>query len=77
MPFVRISIVREVLAPDPKVKKAAICGKVAAAISDATGLPQAEISIVFDEVAAADWYVGNASVETLRFPGKAGDVPGG
>lgn len=67
MPFVNIRIVREVLAADPAGKKAAIGSKVAAAISDATGLPAREVSIVFDEVAARDWYVGADSVEKLRF----------
>jgi len=67
MPFVRITIVRETLADDPKGKKAAISAKVAAAISEATRLPEHEISIVFDEVAAVDWYVGTKDVESLRF----------
>lgn len=67
MPFVRISIVKEVLAADPSGKKAAISRSVAAAIFEATGLPATEVSVVFDEVDARDWYVGDTSVETLRF----------
>ena len=67
MPFVRITIVRETLADDPSGKKAAISSKVAAAIAEATGLPEHEISIVFDEVDARNWYVGRTDVETLRF----------
>ncbi|MGJ7040346.1 4-oxalocrotonate tautomerase [Shinella sp. BE166] len=67
MPFVRITIVRETLADDPSGKKAAISSKIAAAIAEATGLPEREISIVFDEVDARNWYVGSTDVETLRF----------
>jgi len=77
MPFVRITIVRETLADDPKGKKAAISAKIAAAISEATKLPQHEISIVFDEVAAANWYVGTSDVESMRFPGAKGQELGG
>ncbi len=66
MPFVRITIVRETLADDPSGKKAAMSSKVAAAICEATGLPERDISIVFDEVDARDWYVGNSNVESLR-----------
>lgn len=66
MPFVRITIVREVLADDPAGKKAAISGKVATAIAEATGLPEREVSVVFDEVDARDWYLGDTNIETLR-----------
>ncbi|KSV87467.1 tautomerase family protein [Sinorhizobium sp. GL28] len=66
MPFVRITIGRETLADDPSGKKATMSSKVAAAIAEATGLPEREISIVFDEVDARNWYVGRTDVETLR-----------
>ncbi|WP_077966101.1 tautomerase family protein [Ensifer adhaerens] len=66
MPFVRIAIVRETLADDPAAKKAEISSKVVAAIAEATGLPECDISVVFDEVEARNWYVGNTDVETLR-----------
>jgi len=69
MPFVHIRIVREVLAADPAGKKAAISAKIAAAIGDATGLPRGEVSIVFDEIDAGDWFVGAQSVQELRFGG--------
>lgn len=55
MPFVRITIVREVLQSDPAGRKAAISAKVAGAIAEATGLPEHEVSIVFDEVEARNW----------------------
>lgn len=67
MPFVRITIVRETLADDPSGKKAAVSSKVAAAIAEVTGLPEREISIVFDEVDARNWYLGSTDVEALRF----------
>ncbi|MBV7522531.1 tautomerase family protein [Ensifer sp. ENS12] len=66
MPFVRITIVRETLADDPAAKKAAIRSQVTAAIAEATGLSEREISVVFDEVDASNWYVGRTDVGTLR-----------
>jgi 4-oxalocrotonate tautomerase len=66
MPFVSIRIVREVLADDPAGKKAAISASVASAIAAATGLPPDDVSIVFEEVAARDWFVGTTDVETRR-----------
>lgn len=66
MPMVNIKIVREALAADPEAKKAAIAEKVAAAISTATGLPKTSVWVVFDEVAAKDWYVGDESVAAMR-----------
>lgn len=67
MPFVRITIVRETLADDPSGKKAAVSSKVAAAIAEVAGLPEREVSIVFDEVDARNWYLGSTDVEALRF----------
>lgn len=66
MPFVNIRIVREVIAADPDGKKAAIAKKVAAAIVEATGVGENDVWVVFEEVAARDWYVGPISVETRR-----------
>jgi 4-oxalocrotonate tautomerase len=66
MPFVNIRIVREAIASDPESKKAAIAEKVASAISEAAGLPKSDVWVVFEEVAARDWYLGSASVESLR-----------
>jgi len=72
MPFVSIRIVKEVLEPDPVGKKAAIAGTVARAIADATGLPPDDVSIVFEEIEAKNWYVGVTNVETRRSNRKAG-----
>jgi 4-oxalocrotonate tautomerase len=66
MPFVNIRIVREVIAADPKGKKAEISQAVTNAIIKATGLTQKDVWVVFEEVAARDWYVGDTDVETLR-----------
>jgi 4-oxalocrotonate tautomerase len=66
MPFVNIRIVKEVIASDPEGKKAAIAEKVTGAIHEATGLPKSDVWVVFEEVAARDWYVGPSSVEKLR-----------
>lgn len=66
MPFVNIRIVKEVIAADPKGKKTEISQAVTAAIVKATGLTQKDVWVVFEEVAARDWYVGETDVETLR-----------
>lgn len=66
MPFVNIRIVKEVIASDPEGKKAAIAEKVTNAIAEAAGLPRTDVWVVFEEVAARDWYLGPTSVETIR-----------
>ena len=66
MPFVNIRIVKEVIASDPEGKKAAIAEKVAAAITEVAGVGKSDVWVVFEEVAARDWYVGDASVASLR-----------
>ena len=66
MPFVNIRLVKEVIASDPIGKKAAIATGVVKAITEATGLSEGDVWVVFEEVAARDWYVGPTSVETRR-----------
>jgi 4-oxalocrotonate tautomerase len=66
MPFVNIRIVKEVIAADPKGKKAEISKAVTQAITAATGLSNNDVWVVFEEVPARDWYVGTTDVETLR-----------
>ena len=66
MPFVNIRIVREVIADDPAGKKAAIADGVVEAINTATGIARDDVWVVFEEVAARDWYVGQTNVETRR-----------
>ena len=66
MPFVTIRIVKEVIAADPAGKKANISKAVTDAITAATGLGKSDVWVVFEEVAARDWYVGDTNVETMR-----------
>jgi 4-oxalocrotonate tautomerase len=71
MPFVNIRLVKELIADDPAGKKAAIAKGVSAAITKTTGLGDNDVWIVFEEIAARDWTIGPATVESLRFNGKA------
>ena len=66
MPFVNIQLVKEVIASDPKGKKATIAEGVVKAITAATGLTNEDVWVVFEEVNARDWYVGPTDVETRR-----------
>jgi 4-oxalocrotonate tautomerase len=66
MPFVNIRIVREVIADDPERKKSAIADKVASAIHEVAGVGKNDVWVVFEEVAARDWYVGTTSVDARR-----------
>jgi len=66
MPFVNIRLVKEVIASDPEGKKAAIAAKVTEAITEATGLADSDVWIVFEEVLARDWFIGTTDVATLR-----------
>ena len=61
-----IRLVKEVIASDPVGKKATIAKRVTSAIAEATGLTENDVWVVFEEVAAGDWYVGPTSVETMR-----------
>jgi 4-oxalocrotonate tautomerase len=67
MPFVNIRIVKEVIAADPAGKKAQISKAVTDAITAATGLNRSDVWVVFEEVAARDWYLGDTDVESLRY----------
>lgn len=66
MPFVSIRLVKEVITDDPVGKKAAMATKIVAAITEATGLSNDDVWVVFEEVAARDWFVGDASVHVRR-----------
>ena len=66
MPFVNIRIVKEVIADDPAGKKAEIAQRVTDAIASTAGIPKDAVWVVFEEVAAKDWYVGSTSVEQMR-----------
>lgn len=66
MPFVNIRIVKEVIADNPVAKKTAMAEKIAAAINEVTGIAMTDIWVVFEEIAARDWFVGDTSVEVRR-----------
>ena len=66
MPFVNIHIVKEAIAADPAGKKGRIAKAVKDAIRAETGLGESDVWVVFEEVLARDWYVGETSVETMR-----------
>lgn len=66
MPFVNIRIVKEVIADDPEAKKAAMAQKIAAAIAETAGISKNDVWVVFEEVAARDWFVGDSSVQERR-----------
>ncbi|MCB1493167.1 MAG: tautomerase family protein [Rhodobiaceae bacterium] len=66
MPFVNIRLVKEVIADDPEGKKAAMAEKIVDAVNTVTGIGRDDIWVVFEEVAARDWYVGETNVETRR-----------
>jgi 4-oxalocrotonate tautomerase len=66
MPFVNIRLVKEVIADDPERKKAAMAKAIVKSITETTGLTNDDVWVVFEEVAARDWFVGPTNVETRR-----------
>ena len=62
MPFVNIQILKG----HPQVRKDEMARRVTAAISELAVLPPEAIWVVFDEVAAEDWYVGSTRVSELK-----------
>lgn len=69
MPMVTVNYVREKLGADASERKAAIAAKVAEAVAEGIGVASGDVWVVFNDVGAADWYVGHESVaERLRKP---------
>jgi len=66
MPFVNIRIVKEVIEDDPVAKKAQITKQVVNAISNAAGVPEEAVWVVFEEVSEVDWFVGQKRVKEMR-----------
>ncbi len=67
VPFVNVRLVKQAIATDPEAKKAEVAEAIATALSKVTGRPKDEVWIVFEEVEARDWYLGETSVRRLRF----------
>ena len=62
MPFVNIRLV----GGRSQERKDEISKRVVDAISDVLDLPRDDIWVVFEDVPAGDWYVGNTTVAELR-----------
>ena len=62
MPFVSIKI----LAGHPQQRKDEISRRVTDAISEVAQLPKEAVWVVFEDVAAEDWYVGSRSVAEIN-----------
>ena len=62
MPFVNIRI----LAGHPQARKDEISRRVTDAISEVAQLPKEAVWVVFEDVAAEDWYVGSRSVAEIK-----------
>lgn len=66
MPFVTIQI----LAGHPQERKNEISRRVTEAVAEVAGLPKDAVWVVFEDVAAQDWYVGGTTVAELKQAGK-------
>jgi len=62
VPFVNIQILKG----HPQDRKNEIASRVTAAISELAQLPKEAIWVVFEDVAAEDWYVGAEPVSELK-----------
>ena len=62
MPFVNIQI----LEGHPQERKDEMARRVVAAVSELAQLPPDTVWVVFDELPATDWYVGNTRVDVLK-----------
>lgn len=62
MPFVNIQILKG----HPQERKDEIARRITNAVSELAQLPPEAIWVVFDEVAAEDWYVGHTRVDIMK-----------
>jgi len=69
MPFVNIRILDDILGDGAEEKKANISRVVTEAISSAAGIPEDYVWVVFEDIPAAEWYVGGKSVTKNRAEG--------
>jgi 4-oxalocrotonate tautomerase len=66
MPFVTVKILKG----HSQERKDEISRRVTAAVSEVAELPKEAVWVVFQDVAAEDWYVGANTVATLKKAGK-------
>jgi len=66
MPFVTIRI----LEGHPQERKNEISRRVTEAISELAMLPKEAVWVVFEDVSAEDWYIGAATVASLKQAGR-------
>jgi 4-oxalocrotonate tautomerase len=69
MPFVTIRILKG----HSQQRKQEIAQRVVAAVSEVAELPKDAVWVVFEDVAAEDWFLGERSVRDIR-SGKAFDA---
>ena len=62
MPFVNIQILKG----HPQARKDEISRRITDAISEVAQLPKQAIWVVFEDVAAEDWYVGATPVSEMK-----------
>ena len=62
MPFVNIRI----LEGHPQERKDEMARRITETITDLTKLPKEAVWVVFEDVKATDWYVGDKSVHKLK-----------
>lgn len=62
MPFVNIQILKG----HPQERKDEMASRITQTISELAQVPREAIWVVFDEVAAEDWYVGPTRVDILK-----------
>lgn len=67
MPFVNIRI----LAGHAQERKDEISRRVTAAVSEVAQVPAEAVWVVFEDVAAEDWFVGGRSVSDLKKQSRA------
>ncbi len=66
MPMVKITYVRENLGDDAEARKTAVADRVSQALADEMGVKATAVWVVFEDVGAADWFVGPESVKEMR-----------
>lgn len=66
MPLVKINSVAGNLGDNPDAGKKVIATKIAQVLADEMGLSTSDVWVVFEDIDAADWFVGPESVRELR-----------